>query len=554
MLFVVADGVIKGKGNDKPTSEIVLNILGRTMKDETISYEYNSLGEADKKLNRAKVYSGIYNNRLPYIVIVKVGNEYETHKPGNRGKRDSQLLLFQFISNIFYNNELNELQRQIYNEISNTINVKPELYEFLMCIDSDTKPLKESLKHMVYKMNDNKILGLCGETRISNPTESWVTMIQIYEYYINHNLTKAFESLFGNVTCLPGCFSIYRLKSIEKKKPYLINKDILKEYSLDKVDTLHLKNLLHLGEDRYLTTLLLSYFPNYKLKYIIEARCETTVPSTWTVLLSQRRRWINSTIHNLFELVSLPGKMCGVFIFSMRFTILLDLISTMMLPASMFYLYYLIYLFATGQEKVQTIFIVVFSIVYGIQILIFVIKREYEYFLWLIIYIISMPIWNIILPLYSFWKFDDFSWGKTREIEMGIELTEIVTDNKSIDSDNFSVYKSPTETQQLDIHKLIYKLNIYKESQEETMSINDKEQQSIFHKESQEEMMSINDKEQQSIFHKETQEEMISINDKDSQDELNENNASRNNLIETQKNEYRKNSRFMKLFEFWNSN
>lgn len=29
----------------------------------------------------------------------------------------------------------------------------------------------------------------------------------------------------------------------------------------------------------------------------------------------------------------------------------------------------------------------------------------------------SLPIWNGVLPLYAFWKFDDFSWGDTRKTE-----------------------------------------------------------------------------------------------------------------------------------------
>jgi chitin synthase len=33
-----------------------------------------------------------------------------------------------------------------------------------------------------------------------------------------------------------------------------------------------------------------------------------------------------------------------------------------------------------------------------------------------IVYIIALPIWNLILPLYSFWHFDDFSWGATRVV------------------------------------------------------------------------------------------------------------------------------------------
>ena len=64
--------------------------------------------------------------------------------------------------------------------------------------------------------NDPLTMGLCGETRIANKRESWVTMIQgtlpltyqserlVFEYYISHHLGKGFESVFGGVTCLPG--------------------------------------------------------------------------------------------------------------------------------------------------------------------------------------------------------------------------------------------------------------------------------------------------------------------------------------------------------------
>ena len=33
----------------------------------------------------------------------------------------------------------------------------------------------------------------------------------------------------------------------------------------------------------------------------------------------------------------------------------------------------------------------------------------------MLIYLLSLPIWNFILPSYAFWKFDDFSWGETRK-------------------------------------------------------------------------------------------------------------------------------------------
>lgn len=97
-----------------------------------------------------------------------------------------------------------------------------------------------------------------------------------------------------------------------------------------------MKNLLHLGEDRYLTTLLLKYFSNYKTQFVRDAHAYTVVPDEWSVLLSQRRRWINSTIHNLAELVFLD-RLCGFCCFSMRFIVFIDLLSTVTQPVTVAY-------------------------------------------------------------------------------------------------------------------------------------------------------------------------------------------------------------------------
>jgi len=199
-------------------------------------------------------------------------------------------------------------------------------------IDSDTDVLADSLAKLVAAcQNNQKIMGICGETTVANARKSFVTMLQVYEYYISHHLAKAFESLFGTVTCLPGCFSMYRIRSGDT--PILVNRHLIEEYSENNVDTLHKKNLLSLGEDRYLTTLMLKNFPNYKTKFIASAQARTIAPDSWSVLLSQRRRWINSTVHNLHELLSI--ELCGCFFFSMRFVVAADLYATMTMPAAL---------------------------------------------------------------------------------------------------------------------------------------------------------------------------------------------------------------------------
>jgi Chitin synthase len=155
-------------------------------------------------------------------------------------------------------------------------------------------------------------------------------------------MAKAFESLFGSVTCLPGCFTLYRLRTPDTHKPLLISNQLITDYSENRVDTLHMKNLLHLGEDRYLTTLLLKHFPLFKTQFVRDAHAYTVAPDDWKVLLSQRRRWINSTVHNLGELVFLE-QLCGFCCFSMRFIVMIDLLSTIIQPVSVAYVSCLYY-------------------------------------------------------------------------------------------------------------------------------------------------------------------------------------------------------------------
>jgi chitin synthase len=206
---------------------------------------------------------------------------------------------------------------------------------------------------------------------------------------------------------------MYRLRTADKGKPLIIADDVIKEYGVCDVDTLHKKNLLSLGEDRYLTTLMTKHFPYMSYKFIPDAQCKTAAPESWSVLLSQRRRWINSTIHNLVELMRLK-EMCGFCCFSMRFVVFIDLFGTIILPATCGYLAWLIYRIATKQGAFPIISIAMLAGVYGLQALIFILKRQWQHIGWMIIYIIAFPIYSLILPVYSFWNQDNFTWGNTR--------------------------------------------------------------------------------------------------------------------------------------------
>jgi chitin synthase len=60
--------------------------------------------------------------------------------------------------------------------------------------------------------------------------------------------------------------------------------------------------------------------------------------------------------------------------------------------------------------------IIMLAGVYGLQAIIFIVKRQWQHIGWMIIYLLAYPIYNFILPLYAFWKQDDFTWGNTRVV------------------------------------------------------------------------------------------------------------------------------------------
>lgn len=454
LVVIVCDGIIKGSGNDMTTPDICLSMMTDFLVDpeDVQAHSYVAVAQGSKRHNMAKVYGGFYKyddatvpvenqQRVPVITIVKCGTPEEASlpKPGNRGKRDSQMVLMSFLQKVMFDERMTTLEFEIFSTIWRVTGLMPEMYEILLMVDADSKVYPDSMTHMVAEMvKDPKIMGLCGETRIENKNTSWVTLIQVFEYYISHHQAKAFESVFGGVTCLPGCFCMYRIKAPKGNDgywvPVLANPDIVERYSDNVVDTLHKKNLLLLGEDRYLSSLMLKTFPKRRQIFVSKAICKTIVPDKFKVLLSQRRRWINSTVHNLFELIMLKD-LCGTFCFSMRFCIFIELVGTLVLPAAICFTIYVI-IIAIVSKPTPILSLALLGIIFGLPGLLIVITiSSLKYIVYFLIYLLALPVWNFVLPTYAYWKFDDFSWGETRVVagdKLGHDANEGVFDSSHI--------------------------------------------------------------------------------------------------------------------------
>jgi len=197
-ILVICDGLVKGHGEEFTTPDIVLGMMRdyTILPDEVQPFSYVAVASGSKRHNMAKVYSGFYDygddsmvptdrrERVPMIVIVKCGtpDELTKSKPGNRGKRDSQVILMSFLQKVMFDERMTELEYEMFNGIWKITGISADYYEVVLMVDADTKVFPDSITHMVSAMvKDPDIMGLCGETKIANKRASWVSMIQVFE-------------------------------------------------------------------------------------------------------------------------------------------------------------------------------------------------------------------------------------------------------------------------------------------------------------------------------------------------------------------------------------
>lgn len=194
LLLVICDGMVRGSGSKQFTPDIVLGMMKELVDpaEDVQAHSYVAIADGHKRHNMAKVYAGFYaydsetvepskQQRVPMVLVAKTGNPLERNdaKPGNRGKRDSQIVLMSFLQKVMFDERMTTFDYEFFNSIWRCTGIPPDRYETVLCVDADTKVFPDSLTRMnACMVNDTEIMGLCGETKIANKSETWVTMIQ----------------------------------------------------------------------------------------------------------------------------------------------------------------------------------------------------------------------------------------------------------------------------------------------------------------------------------------------------------------------------------------
>ena len=141
LIWIVCDGMITGAGEKMSTPDICVSMLDADPRfGNPMPMGYIAVGNGAKRENRAMVYAGHYvsknGHRTPTIIVVKCGQpgEAKDKKPGNRGKRDSQLILMNFFSRVTYNDRMSPLDFDMFRKIQTLMGVTPDYFEVVLMV------------------------------------------------------------------------------------------------------------------------------------------------------------------------------------------------------------------------------------------------------------------------------------------------------------------------------------------------------------------------------------------------------------------------------------
>ncbi|KAL6424393.1 hypothetical protein ACFW04_009877 [Cataglyphis niger] len=163
---------------------------------------------------------------------------------------------------------------------------------YILTLDGDIDFRPDAVKILVDLMKKDKDLGAaCG--RIHPVGSGPIVWFQKFEYAIGHWLQKSTEHTIGCVLCSPGCFSLFRAKA-------LMQNNVMAKYATKSTEARHYIQYDQ-GEDRWLCTLLLQV--GSKVEYSAASDAYTHAPERLRDLFIQRRRWIPSTVANIFDLL-----------------------------------------------------------------------------------------------------------------------------------------------------------------------------------------------------------------------------------------------------------
>jgi len=287
-----------------------------------------------------------------------------------------------------------------------------ESCDFVFHTDADSVIGPGSFRRLTnILLSNDKIAGVAGLVLVPfdgfRKAGFW-NLFQGFQYYYGQVIRKASESLWGKVTCLPGCITMMRAQH-----PAVVA-------ACDRYNKLpssdfifQVKNRLQ-GTDRRYTNCVTQYSRDTYLVVDMQADCYTVPPQSMTHFRSQRKRWTSNAITGNWFLIfgtnvpSYTRTFCAVDVFRIhtsitRFVCTVRFFSALSSGGTVL----------TNFQVAMLVMVLLFPYLFFLSTLL---KRgRYGMFLLVgsIISKICSPFITIYIFVYAMQHFNDLTWGKT---------------------------------------------------------------------------------------------------------------------------------------------
>lgn len=240
------------------------------------------------KANVLEITAGFYG-KSPVIII---------QKQKNMGKKDSLILCFDLFNyaRASIPENVKDLRDEIYCSVLPDLTREEDFngFDMIFCTDADSalgEGAIASLTEVIARNPD--AIASCGLVLAKNPTYTFWKLFQHYQYVFGQLIRRRAESVWGRVTCLPGCATMIAVRpecgpAIEKYAQPVDCVPILRH------------QVQYLGTDRRLTYCLLSQGRHLQTILVPDAISDTAPPESIKHYMSQRRRWGTNAYFNNF--------------------------------------------------------------------------------------------------------------------------------------------------------------------------------------------------------------------------------------------------------------
>ncbi|KAI9188169.1 hypothetical protein H9P43_002560 [Blastocladiella emersonii ATCC 22665] len=305
---------------------------------------------------------------------------------------------------------------------------------YILFMDSDTAIMPDTVSQLVAEVQRYPQTRAVTGFVVSRNEDSYnFWRIMQDAEYIESMIYRNAEALMGAVTCLPGVLTMFKYPVLlDVAQDYFYQAEITSTFDFAR---------RYLGEDRYMTHLLMERDGTHNLGFNSHAMCKTEAPSNFSNLLRQRRRWFLGTITNelimlctplfwakypilmltkLFQILKVGG--------AITYLLLVEVLFNLIFDYSTFKVDYLVWLIIVIIPN--WLFVTIWAISE---------KRLKSVIVYLPYYLFN-PFFQIAILMYSFLTVRQRTWGGPRAaVDGGADAPAVDADGNPVDLDDVVV-------------------------------------------------------------------------------------------------------------------